>query len=91
MRRYTITVNEKTRVIDVEAVGANLFRVHMDGRLVDVTLEDHRDLQHSAPITPGVSFPSVSKTPSCAPVASTSARGDATTAAPSLTKSAVLS
>lgn len=54
MRRYTITVNEKTRVIDVEAVGANLFRVHLDGRLVDVTLEDHRDLQHLAPITPGV-------------------------------------
>ena len=30
MRRYTLTVNDSTKVIDVEAVGANLFRVQMD-------------------------------------------------------------
>lgn len=53
MRRYTITVNDSTKVIDVEAVGANLFRVQVDGRLVDVTLEDHRDLAHSA-VTPAI-------------------------------------
>lgn len=51
MRRYTISVNDTTKVLDVEAVGANSFRVQIDGRLVDVTLEDHRDLAHSA-VTP---------------------------------------
>ncbi|WP_040157694.1 biotin/lipoyl-containing protein [Nigerium massiliense] len=53
MRRYTISVNNVQKVVDVEAVGANLFRVQIDGRLVDVTLDDHRDLAHSA-ITPAV-------------------------------------
>ena len=53
MRRYTISGNNTTKVVDVEAVGANLFRVQIDGRLVDVTLDDHRDLAHSA-ITPAV-------------------------------------
>jgi len=48
MRRYTLTVNDSTKVIDVEAVGANLFRVQMDGRLIDVTLDDHRDLARTA-------------------------------------------
>lgn len=46
MRRYTLTVNDSTKVIEIEAVEANLFRVQIDGRLVDVTLEDHRDLAH---------------------------------------------
>lgn len=53
MRRYTLTVNDSTKVIEIEAVEANLFRVQIDGRLVDVTLEDHRDLAHSA-ITPAI-------------------------------------
>ena len=53
MRRYTITVNDNPFVVDVEAAGANLFRVQLDGRLIDVTLEDHRDLAHS-PITPAL-------------------------------------
>ncbi len=53
MRRYTISVNNTTKVVDVENVGANLYRVQIDGRLVDVTLDDHRDLAHSA-ITPAV-------------------------------------
>lgn len=53
MRRYTISVNDTAKVIDVEAVGANLFRVQLDGRLIDVTLDDHRDLAHSA-VTPAV-------------------------------------
>jgi len=38
MRRYTITVNDTTKVIDVESAGANLFRVQLVGRLIDVTL-----------------------------------------------------
>ena len=53
MRRYTITVNDTAKVIDVEAVGANLFRIQVDGRLVDVELTDHRDLGHGS-ITPAV-------------------------------------
>lgn len=53
MRRYTLTVNDTTMVIDVEAVGADLFRVQLDGRLIDVQLDDHRDLAHSA-VTPAV-------------------------------------
>ena len=53
MRRYTLTVNDSTKVIDVEAVGANLFRVQMDGRLIDVTLDDHRDLARTA-VTPAI-------------------------------------
>lgn len=51
MRRYTITVNDTTKVIDVESTGANLFRVQIDGRWVDVELDDHRDLSHGT-ITP---------------------------------------
>lgn len=53
MRRYTIKINDTAKVIDVEAVGANLFRVQVDGRLVDVELTDHRDLGHGS-ITPVV-------------------------------------
>ena len=53
MRRYTLTVNDSTKVIDVEAVGANLFRVQMDGRLIDVTLDDHRDLARTG-VTPAI-------------------------------------
>ncbi len=54
MRRYTITVNDTAKVVDVEALGADTFRVHIDGRLVDVRLEDHRDLAWEAPITPAI-------------------------------------
>jgi biotin carboxyl carrier protein len=53
MRRYRLTVNDSTKVIDVEAVGANLFRVQLDGRLIDVTLDDHRDLARAA-VTPAI-------------------------------------
>lgn len=53
MRRYSITVNDEELVVDVEVVGANLFRVYLDGRLVDVELTDHRDLGHGS-ITPAV-------------------------------------
>ncbi|MFP5415774.1 MAG: biotin/lipoyl-containing protein [Actinomycetes bacterium] len=60
MRRYTISINDTQKVVDVEAAGANLFRVQIDGRLIDVTLDDHRDLAHSA-ITPAVT-PRVSAT-----------------------------
>jgi len=66
MRRYTITVNDKALVVDVEAVGANLFRVQLDGRLIDVTLDDHRDLAHS-PVTPGLT-----PRPGSAPVSTSS-------------------
>ena len=75
MRRYTISVNNTSKVVDVEAVGANLFRVQIDGRLVDVTLDDHRDLAHSA-ITPAVTPRAVTSVAS--PAAATASAPDAT-------------
>jgi len=48
MRRYTITVNDATRVIDVEALTADTYRVVVDGRTLDVRLDDHRGLAHAA-------------------------------------------
>lgn len=53
MRRYTITVDDEALVVDVEVVGANVYRVYLDGRLIDVELTDHRDLAHGS-ITPAV-------------------------------------
>ena len=78
MRRYTLTVNDSTKVIEIEAVEANLFRVQIDGRLVDVTLEDHRDLAHSA-ITPAVTPRAVAAP--AAPTASAHLASDAPAAA----------
>lgn len=92
MRRYTLTVNGTQKVVDVEAVGADLFRVRLDGRLVDVSLDDHRDLAHSA-VTPAIqarqrvapapvaSAPAASapaaSAPAAAPVAPGGAKGGA--------------
>lgn len=88
MRRYTITVNGTQKVVDVEAVGADLFRVQLDGRLVDVSLEDHRDLAHSA-ITPAITArqrvaPAAAAPAAAAPVGSAPAasRASAPAAAP---------
>lgn len=79
MRRYTITVNDTTKVIDVEATGANQFRVQVDGRWVDVELDDHRDLGHGA-ITPVIQpRPSTGPAPSpeATPVPTTSTAASA--------------
>ena len=75
MRRYTISVNNTSKVVDVEAVGANLFRVQIDGRLVDVTLDDHRDRAHSAS-TPAVT-PRAGAAAPAAPAASAPVASDA--------------
>lgn len=53
MRRYTLSVSDTTKVVDVESVGPDTYRVQIDGRLVEVRLDDHRDLAHSA-VTPAV-------------------------------------
>jgi biotin carboxyl carrier protein len=54
MRRYTIAINETLHTIDVEEVSRDRFSVHLaDGRLVDATLVEHRDLGQAL-ITPGV-------------------------------------
>lgn len=82
MRRYTITVNGTQKVIDVEAAGADLFRVQIDGRLVDVTLDDHRDLAHSAvtpAVTPRQHVPSLVAPP--VPAGATTPAGEAAPAA----------
>ncbi|MDO5534072.1 MAG: biotin/lipoyl-containing protein [Propionibacteriaceae bacterium] len=83
MRRYTITVNDTTKVIDVEAAGGDRFRVQLDGRLIDVTLVDHSDLAHS-PIVPAITpqtstAPAVPAqgTPTPAPVAAPASGGPA--------------
>lgn len=44
MRRYTITVNDVSKVIDVEALTADTYRVSVGGRTVTVRLDDHRSL-----------------------------------------------
>ena len=67
MRRYTITVNDTTKVVDVEALGADTFRVQLDGRLVDVRLEDHRDLAWEAPNTPAIQSRRASATHAAVP------------------------
>lgn len=64
MRRYTITVDDEALVVDVEVVGANLYRVYLDGRLIDVELTDHRDLGHGS-ITPAIQV--AKATPEVAP------------------------
>jgi biotin carboxyl carrier protein len=54
MRRYTITINETVHVVDVEEVARDRFSVQLeDGRLVDATLVEHRDLSQAL-ITPSV-------------------------------------
>lgn len=65
MRRYTITVNDTTKVIDVEATGANVFRVQVDGRYLDVRLDDHRDLAHG-PVTPAITVRAAGPAPQVA-------------------------
>lgn len=44
MRRYTVTVNDRPHVIDVEEVTSSSFRVSYDGRSLDVRLDDQQDL-----------------------------------------------
>lgn len=80
MRRYTITVNDTTKVIDVEAAGANLFRVQVDGRYLDVTLDDHRDLAHG-PVSPAIAVRAAGPAPEATPPPSVAAAAPA--AAPS--------
>lgn len=84
MRRYTIKVNDSTEVIDVQATGANQFRVQIDGRWIDVELEDHRDLGHGT-VTPVLQTRAAQAAPTSAPVAarpSAPAGGAASAAAP---------
>jgi biotin carboxyl carrier protein len=54
MRRYTITINETVHVVDVEEIARDRFSVQLeDGRLVDATLVEHRDLSQAL-IAPSV-------------------------------------
>ncbi|WP_203568924.1 biotin/lipoyl-containing protein [Aestuariimicrobium ganziense] len=77
MRRYTVTVNSSTRVIDVEELTADTYRVQVDGRTLDVRLDDHRGLAHAA-IAPTVEVrrsaaASAAGAPAAAPAAPVSA------------------
>lgn len=80
MRRYTININDKAKVIDVEAVGANEFRVRVDGRWLHVGLEDHRDLAHVAPITPSIQPRAAATAEELAPAPDASGAAEATSA-----------
>jgi biotin carboxyl carrier protein len=54
MRRYTIKLNETVHTIDVEETAHDQFTVHLaDGRLVDATLVEDRDLAQAL-IAPSV-------------------------------------
>lgn len=53
MRRYTITVNDTSYVLDVEAHTADEFTVELDGRSIEVRLDDHTELGR-AQIAPAV-------------------------------------
>lgn len=54
MRRYTIKINDTVHTLDVEEISGDQFTVHLaDGRLVDATLLEHRDLAQ-ARIAPSV-------------------------------------
>lgn len=86
MRRYTININDKAKVIDVEAVGANEFRVRVDGRWLHVGLEDHRDLAHVAPITPSIQPRAAATAEELAPAPDASGAAE-TTSAPAPTAS----
>lgn len=92
MRRYTLTIGDARKVVDVEATGTDTFRVQIDGRLVEVRLDDHRDLAHSA-VTPAITprttpqplptrddAANPAPTPSSAPVAPAASTGSAASA-----------
>lgn len=53
MRRYTITVNDHTYDIDVEERNADTFRVVLEGRSIDVRVDDHQEMSQAL-ITPGI-------------------------------------
>ena len=56
MRRYTVSVDERSFTIDVIETAADRFEVSVDGRTFEATLHDDRDLPGSV-ISPEVSSP----------------------------------
>jgi biotin carboxyl carrier protein len=53
MHRYTIVVDGKPFTLDVRELGADQFRVHVDGRELDVRLGDDQELAEGS-ITPAI-------------------------------------
>lgn len=53
MHRYTIVVDGRPFTLDVRELGADAFRVHVDGRELDVTLGDDQELPEGT-ITPAI-------------------------------------
>ncbi len=53
MRRYTLQINGKEHVIDVEELTSDSFRVYVESQVVDVQLSNDEDLAQTA-ITPGI-------------------------------------
>lgn len=71
MRRYTIKINDTVHTLDVEQTTRDEFTVHLaDGRLVDATLIEHRDLAQ-ARIAPSVELGAPRVLPDAAPAPAT--------------------
>lgn len=51
MRRYTLQINGKEHVIDVEELTSDTFRVYIESQMIDVELSNDEDLAQTA-ITP---------------------------------------
>lgn len=88
MRRYTITVNDTAYVIDVVALSAENYRVDIEGRSIDVRLDDHSDLAH-AQISPSVEVHARGLAPAPPPVADPTARPAVAAKAPTPRPAAV--
>ena len=56
MRRYTVSVDERSFTIDVIETAADRFEVSVDGRTFEATLHDDRDLPGSV-ISPEIASP----------------------------------
>ncbi|NTV63841.1 MAG: acetyl-CoA carboxylase biotin carboxyl carrier protein subunit [Oscillochloris sp.] len=69
MRRYILTVDGRRFEIDVDELGAESFRVLLDGNAYEITLESAEELNRPA-VTPMVEgFPSQAQAPALLPVA----------------------
>ncbi|WP_116115481.1 biotin/lipoyl-containing protein [Austwickia chelonae] len=55
MRRYTITVGDHSYVIDVDHRSADHFQVQVEGRVIDVQVDDHQGYAKGS-VTPSVQF-----------------------------------
>jgi len=80
MRRYTVSVDERSFTIDVIETAADRFEVSVDGRTFEATLHDDRDLPGSV-ISPEIASPTARA--AAAPAAATAPTSPTTPDVPS--------